>query len=581
MADKDRVSEILSDNGDMDPEILEKISNSCNMLSDEQKNRIFDIVQQKESADNSENQDAKSVKVIEYRRSNMIKYIAAAAACVILSVSIFSGRNKENIMSGNDKTRVTTVSVTECPETSAFTDVSVSPDVSQTASSVVTAVTGNGIQEEVITVTDINNKQAVTSANTEIRNTAVSEVTSDHETAGAVKSYPYPEDIDDSAEASVNEDGTIKISFENGQFEMLFPADFANHFVIRDMNVYSKTAYTEGYSGLLMSFSLEKEFYDGTAKRPVGYSGGEYLYYQRPADCKCNENDKEQLDEFTRLYDAIDDFVSLTFRSRSASGEMKREFPVPENLTGKVIANIPGEEIYAFSYESALSGNSKTGKTRRLEEGWNITALECVYSSNLWLKCRDTDNGNEYGWISFWNLDFQTNNQYFEYQTVYKELLDKLRFETEGTGDVRYFIWDMNNDEIPELITITGTCEADFTTTFYTVKGHEAEVIGEDFRGDHSSFRIDERTGSFCIESCWNGVGSVVSYVYDGVSVKEGKSIKDLSYMYDDEYENAVSEMFDLRNYGYGRAYKNGESFLIAIDYEEIRLNDNSYTFTD
>ena len=262
---------------------------------------------------------------------------------------------------------------------------------------------------------------------------------------------------------------------------------------------------------------------------------------------------------------------------------MKREFPVPENLTGKVIADVPGEEIYAYSLESILSENSGNKKVWKLEEGWNITALECVYSKCiLWLKCRDTDDGDEYGWISDLNLDFQTNNQYFEYQTVYKELLDKLRFETEGIDVVRYFIWDMNNDEIPELITITGTCEADFTTTFYTVKYHNAEVIGEDFRGDHSGFEIDERTGSFCIESCWMSVGSVVSYVYDGESVKEGKSIKDLSYMYDDEeYENAVSEMFDLRYCEFGRAYKNGKSYLVTADYEEIQLNDDSYTFTD
>ncbi len=579
MADKDRISEILSDNGDTDPELLEKISNSCNVLSDEQKNRIFDIVKQKEFADNSKNNDTKSVKVIEYRRGNMIKYIAAAAACasVILSVSIFSDRNKENIMSGNDKVRVTTVSVTECLETSAFTDVSVSSDSSQKAKPVVTTVTGNEIQPPVTTVTDTNNKQAVTSAKAERQNNTA-EVTSAYETNG-VKPYPYPEDIDDSAEVSVNEDGKIKISFENGQFEMLFPADFANHFVIRDMNVYSKIAYTEGYSGILMSFSLENEFYNNRpAIWPVGYSGGKYLYYQRPTDYKCNTDDKAQFEEYSRLYRTIDDFVSLTFRSRYDSGEMKREFPVPENLTGKVIADIPGNEIYAFSLESALYGNSGTGETRKLEEGWNITALECVYSKcNFWLKCRNTDDGDEYGWIPSWNLDFQT-----VYQDVYKELLDKLRFETEGIDDVRYFVWDMNNDETPELITITGTCEADFTTTFYTVKNHKAEVIGKDFRGDHSSFKIDERTGSFCIESSWNGVGSVVSYVYDGVSVKEGKSIKDLSYIYDnDEYENAVSEMFDLRNYGYGRAYKNGESFLVSVDYEEIRLNDDSYTFTD
>ena len=357
MADKDRISEILSDNGDTDPELLEKISNSCNVLSDEQKNRIFDIVKQKEFEDNSENNDTKSVKVIEYRRGNMIKYIAAAAACasVILSVSIFSDRNKENIMSGNDKVRVTTVSVTECLETSAFTDVSVSSDSSQKAKPVVTTVTGNEIQPPVTTVTDTNNKQAVTSAKAERQNNTA-EVTSAYETNG-VKPYPYPEDIDDSAEVSVNEDGKIKISFENGQFEMLFPADFANHFVIRDMNVYSKIAYTEGYSGILMSFSLENEFYNnGPAIWPVGYSGGKYLYYQRPTDYKCNTDDKAQFEEYSRLYRTIDDFVSLTFRSRSDSGEMKREFPVPENLTGKVIADIPGNEIYAFSLESALYG---------------------------------------------------------------------------------------------------------------------------------------------------------------------------------------------------------------------------------
>lgn len=394
MADKDRISEILSDNGDMDPELLEKISNSCNTLSDEQKNRIFDIVQQKEFADNSENQYEESVNVVEYRRFSMIKYIAAiaACACVILSVSIFSGRNKENILSGNDKVRVTTVCVTECLETSAFTDVSVSQDVSQTARPAVTAVTGNGVQPAVITVTDIKNKQAVTSAKTEGQNNAA-EITSAYETNGA-KPYPYPEDTDDSAATSVNEDGTIKNSSENDQFE----------------------------------------------------------------------------------------------------------------------------------------------------------------------NCEDTD----------------------EYKGVYKELLDKLRFETDGIDEVRYFIRDMNNDETPELITITGTCEADFTTTFYTVKYHNAEVIGEDFRGDHSFFKIDESTGSFCIESGWNGIGSVVSYVYDGESVKEGKSIKDLSYMYDnDEYENAVSEMFDLRNCEFGRAYKNGKSYLVTADYEEIQLNDDSYTFTD
>ena len=68
MESKDRITEILSDKSGLEMETLEKINNSCTGLSDEQKGRIFDIIKQKESADNSENRYDKeefmSAKVI-------------------------------------------------------------------------------------------------------------------------------------------------------------------------------------------------------------------------------------------------------------------------------------------------------------------------------------------------------------------------------------------------------------------------------------------------------------------------------------------------------------------------------------
>ena len=57
MKDEDRVTEILSSKGDMEPDTLEKIDDSVSAFSEEQKKRIYDLVIQKKSRADTENEE--------------------------------------------------------------------------------------------------------------------------------------------------------------------------------------------------------------------------------------------------------------------------------------------------------------------------------------------------------------------------------------------------------------------------------------------------------------------------------------------------------------------------------------------
>lgn len=174
--------------------------------------------------------------------------------------------------------------------------------------------------------------------------------------------------------------------------------------------------------------------------------------------------------------------------------------------------------------------------------------------------------------------------EYYEYQVVYKEFLDKLRYETNGISTIEYMIYDMNDDDVPELITITGKSEEDETVTFYTIKDHLTVAVGEGAPGVKNTFYIDERTDRPVIRNAYGGKRSVICYIFDGNTVKESLALKDYDYESDPEgFNQAVSEMFDLRFKGSGLVYSgpDGSSNLIAIDGAVIKLNNDSYTFTD
>lgn len=70
------------------------------------------------------------------------------------------------------------------------------------------------------------------------------------------------------------------------------------------------------------------------------------------------------------------------------------------------------------------------------------------------------------------------------WKEAFSGVLDSL--ETEKPADVEnpaleysYLLYDIDKDGIPELVTKTGTCEADYTGTVYTCKTGEAVKAGE------------------------------------------------------------------------------------------------------
>lgn len=104
MKDKDTIENILTDNTNLDMETLEKINDTCCALSDKQKDRILDIIEQKtinkeqtkDIINTTESKD--SVKIITYRRNHM-KLIISAVACICLLVGtgLFGKLSDNNI----------------------------------------------------------------------------------------------------------------------------------------------------------------------------------------------------------------------------------------------------------------------------------------------------------------------------------------------------------------------------------------------------------------------------------------------------------------------------------------------------
>ncbi len=144
MKDEDRVTEILSSKGDMEPDTLEKIDDSVSAFSEEQKQHIYDLVIQKKSRANTENEEQTGnddvsenaggsnesesiINIVPARRQNIMIRIFAAAACISLvfgSVIFMNGKigDKDN---GFDEVKDTTVWDTSAdPLETAVTTVS-------------------------------------------------------------------------------------------------------------------------------------------------------------------------------------------------------------------------------------------------------------------------------------------------------------------------------------------------------------------------------------------------------------------------------------------------------------------------
>ncbi len=111
------------------------------------------------------------------------------------------------------------------------------------------------------------------------------------------------------------------------------------------------------------------------------------------------------------------------------------------------------------------------------------------------------------------------NYNKFDQMYLYSKLLgdahDKFAFEEYCD----YYLFDMNNDGVQELIIHTGTCEQDRTYTFYTYKKGETIKLGE-ANGWHSGLE-ESKDGNIAIYSGGQGYYSCFEYAIEGDSLKE------------------------------------------------------------
>lgn len=165
MMNDEKLSKLLSDSSGLKEDTIDMISRNTEILSDEQKNRIMDIIRNKESL-GSDAKD-KNIKVIEYRknRSSIIRITAVAAAC--LCVAVLAGKLKKSDINNDDIPAVSVVTTAvsaespvtvSSPETTAENNIAVKvTDPSVTSvSAVPVTVTGTGTFSDLPVVSESN-----------------------------------------------------------------------------------------------------------------------------------------------------------------------------------------------------------------------------------------------------------------------------------------------------------------------------------------------------------------------------------------------------------------------------------------
>ncbi len=133
------------------------------------------------------------------------------------------------------------------------------------------------------------------------------------------------------------------------------------------------------------------------------------------------------------------------------------------------------------------------------------------------------------------------DNMNYDYKQAYHNVVKSM---SSGKNLFFYTLFDMNHDNIPELIIVSGTCEADAILTFYSYIDGDAVVVGDNFSGFHASFCIDVDNDQFCVQWGQMGMGGIEWYSFDGKIVTQTKTQENIDYA-TSQYSND-----DFNNYG-------------------------------
>ena len=355
MKDEDRVTEILSSKGDMEPDTLEKIDDSVSAFSEEQKQHIYDLVIQKKSRANTENEEHTGnddvsedaggsnesesiINIVPARRQNIMIRIFAAAACISLvfgSVIFMNGKNGERD-NNFDEVKTTTVWDTsadpfETPVTTVSGEISGNGEFSTLPTTVVEKITEpvyvNGITEKA--QSDLQTA-AVTTAITENKTSEKITLTTEEKIDNSGFIEPPNSDIGDYM---------LSESLENQENSMLAEAGLNEEQINKFSNamVFPKLAEYINYYYETPEFSDDTGVYRKTTCFYNSYNN--YLRFLFTSDCTYNDT---KASDYWRVKN-IDDMLWIS----GGSPTIQRKTWESVNITESTASSLKFD-IYAY-----------------------------------------------------------------------------------------------------------------------------------------------------------------------------------------------------------------------------------------
>lgn len=129
----------------------------------------------------------------------------------------------------------------------------------------------------------------------------------------------------------------------------------------------------------------------------------------------------------------------------------------------------------------------------------------------------------------------------FEY--LYKKLLIELMYQYLNSY-IEYWIYDIDKDNVPELIAKTGTSESDYIIGFYKYKDNEVVLI-DSIGGGHTIFYKDKDNKQLCCMYGHMGYGDITWLSSDGNSISVDRTVENVGY----DEENYVYKWYDYGNF--------------------------------
>lgn len=117
----------------------------------------------------------------------------------------------------------------------------------------------------------------------------------------------------------------------------------------------------------------------------------------------------------------------------------------------------------------------------------------------------------------------------FEYP--YKKQLIESMY-ADSNGYIQYWIYDVDKNNVPELIVKTGTSEANYVIDFYKYQNNEIEFIDR-IGGGHATLYEDKDNNQLCYMYGHMGYGYIQWLSSDGNSISIDKTVENVGY--DDE----------------------------------------------